>query len=148
MLLLLNKNQNKLNNIINENILTTEDVILIIRVFLSKTKRLLRIKDNAKSEKNIDKVISSYKPPIFWKDKNLVKTQIKLWSKENIQNLLVEITDTELLIKKNMEEEITITKKLYDKLQADSAFLACLEACGVDNWQGYEEAQEMFEQEN
>ena len=47
-----------------------------------------------------------------------------------------------------MEEEITITKKLYDKLQADSAFLACLEACGVDNWQGYEEAQEMFEEEN
>ena len=49
---------------------------------------------------DLEKAISNFKPPIFWKDKNLVKTQIKLWSKENIQNLLVEITDTELLIKK------------------------------------------------
>ena len=32
----LNKNQNKLNNIINENIPTTEDVILIIRVFYQR----------------------------------------------------------------------------------------------------------------
>jgi hypothetical protein len=47
-----------------------------------------------------------------------------------------------------MEEEITITKKLYDKLREDSDFLSCLEACGVDNWQGYEEAQEMLEEEN
>jgi len=46
-----------------------------------------------------------------------------------------------------MEKEITITKKLYDKLQEDSKFLSCLEACGVDNWTHYEEAQEMFEEE-
>jgi hypothetical protein len=43
---------------------------------------------------------------------------------------------------------IEYLEKEVDKLQADSAFLACLEACGVDNWQGYEEAQEMLEEEN
>ena len=98
----LNKNQNKLNNIINENILTTEDVILIIRVFLSKTKRLLRIKDNVKSEKNIDKVISSYKPPIFWKDKDIIKNQLKFWSRDEILNLINEINELEIKVKKNI----------------------------------------------
>ena len=104
----LNKNQNKLNNIINENILTTEDVILIIRVFLSKTKRLLRIKDNAKSEKNIDKVISSYKPPIFWKDKDIIKNQLKFWSRDEILNLINEINELEIKVKKNISQPIII----------------------------------------
>ena len=108
----LNKNQNKLNNIINENILTTEDVILIIRVFLSKTKRLLRIKDNAKSEKNIDKVISSYKPPIFWKDKEIVKQQINKWNPKQIKNLIYEINEIELSIKKNLNNSINLTTNL------------------------------------
>ena len=104
----LNKNQNKLNNIINENILTTEDVILIIRVFLSKTKRLLKIKDNAKSEKNIDKVISSYKPPIFWKDKDIIKNQLKFWSRDEILNLINEINELEIKVKKNISQPIII----------------------------------------
>ena len=104
----LNKNQNKLNNIINENILTTDDVILIIRVFLSKTKRLLRIKDNAKSEKNIDKVISSYKPPIFWKDKDIIKNQLKFWSRDEILNLINEINELEIKVKKNISQPIII----------------------------------------
>ena len=104
----LNKNQNKLNNIINENILTAEDVILIIRVFLSKTKRLLRIKDNAKSEKNIDKVISSYKPPIFWKDKDIIKNQLKFWSRDEILNLINEINELEIKVKKNISQPIII----------------------------------------
>ena len=104
----LNKNQNKLNNIINENILTTEDVILIIRVFLSKTKRLLRIKDNAKLEKNIDKVISSYKPPIFWKDKDIIKNQLKFWSRDEILNLINEINELEIKVKKNISQPIII----------------------------------------
>ena len=104
----LNKNQNKLNNIINENILTTDDVILIIRVFLSKTKRLLKIKDNMKSVKNIDKVISSYKPPIFWKDKDIIKNQLKFWSRDEILNLINEINELEIKVKKNISQPIII----------------------------------------
>tara|TARA_Y100001970_G_C14240453_1_gene864594 strand:- start:1313 stop:2296 length:984 start_codon:yes stop_codon:yes gene_type:complete len=104
----LNKNQNKLNNIINENILTTDDVILIIRVFLSKTKRLLKIKDNMKLVKNIDKVISSYKPPIFWKDKDIIKNQLKFWSRDEILNLINEINELEIKVKTNISQPIII----------------------------------------
>ena len=30
-----------------------------------------------------------------------------------------------------------ISKKIYNQLKVDEAKLACLEANGVDNWQGY-----------
>jgi hypothetical protein len=39
---------------------------------------------------------------------------------------------------------ITISKKLYDKLLEDSDFLDCLRACGVDNWNGYSDARQMY----
>lgn len=45
------------------------------------------------------------------------------------------------------EKMITITKKEYDRLTKESQFLSCLEACGVDNWNGYGDAREMMDEE-
>lgn len=45
------------------------------------------------------------------------------------------------------EDMITIPRSEYNKLTDDQHFLSCLEALGVDNWCGYGEAQEMFEEE-
>lgn len=44
----------------------------------------------------------------------------------------------------NMEPMITITKDEYEQLKADSNFLICLQNAGVDNWEGYEFAQDDF----
>ena len=52
-------------------------------------------------KKNIDQAISSFKPPIFWKDKPLVIQQIKSWSKSELKNLIYESNEIEFLIKKN-----------------------------------------------
>jgi hypothetical protein len=41
-------------------------------------------------------------------------------------------------------ETVTISKKEYDNLKENSDFLECLEACGVDNWGGYSDAQDMM----
>lgn len=43
-----------------------------------------------------------------------------------------------------MEETVTISKKEYDDLLADSKFLSLLEMFGVDNWEGYDEAKAEF----
>lgn len=43
------------------------------------------------------------------------------------------------------EEMVTITKEEYDSLVSDSEFLDCLRAAGVDNWEGYDTAQEMLD---
>lgn len=45
------------------------------------------------------------------------------------------------------QEMVTITKEEYDRLVDDSYMLSCLEACGVDNWSGWDDAMEMFNEE-
>jgi hypothetical protein len=45
------------------------------------------------------------------------------------------------------QEFVTITMDEYNELIDAVDFLACLEACGVDNWSGYADAVEMFEEE-
>jgi hypothetical protein len=45
------------------------------------------------------------------------------------------------------EEMITITKKSYDELVANSRKLTALENAGVDNWEWYEIAMEELEDE-
>jgi hypothetical protein len=45
------------------------------------------------------------------------------------------------------KETVTISKEDYDRLVEDSEFLACLEACGVDNWEGVSAAHEMMGQD-
>lgn len=55
---------------------------------------------------------------------------------------------------KNMKEEkmseemITITKEEYKELLSQACFFNCLVAAGVDNWDGYEYAQEMYQEGN
>jgi hypothetical protein len=42
------------------------------------------------------------------------------------------------------EETVIISKAEYLGLLRDSNLLSCLEACGVDNWQGWDDAIEML----
>ena len=101
------KNKIKLTKILNENNLSNDEVIKIIRVFLSKTKRLYEIKKNT-NDVNIDSAINNFKPPIFWKDKDLVKKQINNWTLKSIKLLLIETNRTEYLIKKNFSNSLKI----------------------------------------
>ena len=101
------KNKIKLTKILNENNLSNDEVIKIIRVFLSKTKRLYEIKKNT-NDVNIDSAINNFKPPIFWKDKDLVKKQINNWTLKSIKLLLIETNKTEYLIKKNFSNSLKI----------------------------------------
>ena len=61
-------------------------------------------------EKNhdINKTISTAKPPIFWKDKEIVKVQLKKWESKKIKKLINKINDVELKIKKNYNNSILI----------------------------------------
>ncbi len=97
----LSKNEKKTLLIINENNFSSEDCVAIIRVFLAKAKRIFALKKMENENKNIDECLSNYKPPIFWKDKEIVRQQINNWSLEKINELIFFINDLELLVKKN-----------------------------------------------
>ena len=104
----LSKNLKKTINILNENNYSTDDCILITRTLLIKLKRLFKIKKELEVTKNIDNVITSFKPPIFWKEKETVKQQISKWNLKQIENLIFETNNIELLIKKNSINSLNI----------------------------------------
>lgn len=105
----LSKNKKKLIKILNENNFAPEDCIIILRILLSKLKRLLKIKALYKTNKNIDGIINQYKPPIFWKEKEIIKQQINIWSYEKIKDLIIETNSIEYLIKKNPQTAVIST---------------------------------------
>ena len=102
------KNKLRTLTILNENNFNTEDCILILRIFLSKLKRLLKIKTQQQKDKNLDNIISSFRPPIFWKEKEIVKQQIKKLEYDKIKELIIKTNDIEFLIKKNPTSSIFI----------------------------------------
>ena len=107
--------------ILNENKFSSEDCITIIRTFLYKLKRILILSNDYLINKNLDKTILSAKPPIFWKDKDIVKQQINKWNPKQIKNLIYEINEIELSIKKNLNNSINLTTNLIiDQLSSET----------------------------
>jgi DNA polymerase-3 subunit delta len=102
------KNKKKIIGILNENNFNTEDCIMITRSFLIKAKKLLHLSKTFETNKNIDLTISSAKPPIFWKEKEITKQQIQKWTPKNIKNLIYALSETELQIKKNINNSINL----------------------------------------
>ena len=72
---------------------------------------------------------------------------------ENYKDQLREITEDlapeelQQILGELIPETITIKKKEYDNLVERDEFLNCLEACGVDNWCGWDDAWEMMQPE-
>ena len=97
------KNRKKTINILNENNPSSEDNILILRSFLFKLKRLKKLKSKIDDTKNIDQIINTFKPPIFWKEKEVVKQQLKQRTLSDIKFLIKKVNNLELLIKKNSQ---------------------------------------------
>ena len=104
----LSKNSKKTINILNENNFSFEDCILIIRSFSNKLKRLQKIQKEYQKNKNLNSIISSFKPPIFWKDKDIVRKQVIKNDLEKIEDMIFKTNDIELLIKKNSDNAINI----------------------------------------
>ena len=102
------KNKNKIINILNENNYKVEDCIVILRTFLSKAKRIYKLAIELEKNHDIYKTINTAKPPIFWKDKEIVKVQLKKWKSKKIKALINKINDVELKIKKNYTNSVLI----------------------------------------
>ncbi len=94
------KNKKQAINILNENNQSPEDNIALIKTFLYKLKRLKKLQTEIENKKDVDLVISTFRPPIFWKDKEIIKKQLKSISLKEIRLMIKQINDLELSIKK------------------------------------------------
>ena len=102
------KNKKKIISILNENNFSNEDCIIITRSFIVKAKKLLALSKTFETNNNIDFTISSAKPPIFWKEKEITKQQIYKWKPEYIKKLIYSLSEIELQIKKNINNSINV----------------------------------------
>ena len=112
----LSKNYQKTSEIISESNYKLEDGIIILRTFLQRAKRLLNIYEKQENNVNFDSLINDYKPPIFWKDKPVLKKQLKVWNLSKLEIAKKKVFDTELLIKTKLTNlsDILIKKLLVD----------------------------------
>ena len=111
------KNKKQALNILNENNQSQEDNIILIKTFLYKLKRLHKLQTELDNKKNLDLVLSSFKPPIFWKEKEIVKKQLKTLSLKQIETMTKKINILELLIKKYSQVSNQIVNNfIYENL--------------------------------
>ena len=102
------KNKKKTLNILNENNYGNEDSILILRSLLNKSKRILKLSNEYQKNQNIELTISTAKPPVFWKEKEITKQQIYKSTPESLKKLIYDLNDLELLIKKNLNNSLSL----------------------------------------
>ena len=100
------KNKRQVSKILNENNFANDECILILRTILNRSKRLLKLKESESETGNIDLTISSFKPPIFWKEKDVVKKQIQSWSRNEVKKIIYRVNNLEILIKKNSNNSL------------------------------------------
>ena len=103
------KNKKKIVNILNENNYSNDDCVLIIRSFLNKSKKILKLSEEYEKNNNINITISNARPPIFWKEKEITIQQIQKWEPKKIKQLIYRLNELELNVKKNFNNSICLT---------------------------------------
>jgi len=99
----------KLNKLLSSNNLSKEDLFFFLNSLIFKFKKM---KDLLSSkETNLEKIIDNTKPAIFWKEKPILKKQLNIWSKKDIDKIINSLNETEILAKKNSHIESTILFK-------------------------------------
>jgi len=101
-------NSRKVTHILNENNFNSDECIIIIRAYLAKAKKILKLALNYAKNKNLEITILEAKPPIFWKEKDMVKSQIQKWSPDKLKKLISNINNIELELKKNSQSSLSI----------------------------------------
>ena len=102
--------------IISELYFSTINQILLLRILSNKIHRLINIKTNKSTSSNVDNLINSIKPSIFWKERPLVKKQLSIWKLNDLIKMVKEINNTELLCKKNPQIANGIFFNLFSEI--------------------------------
>jgi DNA polymerase-3 subunit delta len=93
--------KNKVNQLLSRTDILYDEVFLYLNTLNNRITRLHEINKMADGKKNYDEIIEKLKPPVFWKDKPMMVNQLKKWGQKQLEELLIKIGETEILMKKN-----------------------------------------------
>ena len=77
---------------------------------------MLNLKKN--ENKNIENLLNTFKPPIFWKEKPVIQKQLKIWDIKKLKDLIYEINEVELICKKKPHVSKIIFFDFFTKICA------------------------------
>jgi len=102
--------------ILSELYVNTINQIFLLRILSNKIQRLAKMKTLENNYTDIDNLIKSAKPPIFWKEQPVVKKQLSIWHLNDLKKAIYEISNVELLCKKNPQISKIIFFNFFNKL--------------------------------
>ena len=117
-------NKVKTNKLLADTIFDEQNCVYYLNLIYQRINKLKEIEELKKNENtNIEILISSVKPPIFWKDKPILIDQIKKWDKKKIETALNNIYETELKIKSNssIKKDLLIKNLLVELCKTANA---------------------------
>ena len=97
----INGNKINTNKLLADTVFEIENNIYYLNSINQRINKLNEIENMKKENSNIESLISSLKPPVFWKDKPMLIQQSKKWNKNKIQEALKKTYNTEIEIKSN-----------------------------------------------
>ena len=109
-------NINQYKKILSEIYNDTINQIYFLRILSNKVQRLLKMKEEEKKFNNLDNLLNSAKPPIFWKEKDIVKQQLTIWKLNDLKSSINDINQTELLCKRNPQIAKIIFFELFNRI--------------------------------
>ena len=109
-------NINQYKKILSEIYNDTINQIYFLRILSNKIQRLLKMKEEEKKFNNLDNLLNSAKPPIFWKEKDIVKQQLTIWKLNDLKSSINDINQTELLCKRNPQIAKIIFFELFNRI--------------------------------
>ena len=97
----LNGNKINTNKLLADTVFEIENNIYYLNSINQRINRLSEIENMKQENSNIESLVSDLKPPVFWKDKQILIEQSRKWNKKKIQEALKKTYNAELEIKSN-----------------------------------------------
>ena len=91
----------KVNQLLSQTEILNDESFFYLHNLNYRVTRLYEIIKISENQNNYEQTVNGMKPPIFWKDKPLVMQQLKRWNQKKLEEVLVKIGETEILMKKN-----------------------------------------------
>ena len=93
--------KNKINRLLSEIELANEESFFYLSSLNYRISKLLELHKKLQGSNNYEETVNNLKPPVFWKDRPIYIQQLKKWSLTKLEKAAYQISDTEILMKKN-----------------------------------------------
>ena len=112
----LNGNKMITNRLLADTVFDLENNVYYLSSINQRINKLKEIQNLKHSNSNIETLLSTLRPPIFWKDKPTLIEQSQKWNKEKIDKALIKTYNAEVRLKSNnsIKKDLIIKKLIVD----------------------------------